>query len=96
MSVVKISPHGSFKVVQLGESVVICEAPKDPNNWGNGTETDRAFLVYLGCQESEVSEYIENFTRFYKCQSCQVRQPKYLKDFEKEIFHQRHEKTFIS
>ncbi len=85
MSVIKISPHGSFKVTQLGESVVICEAPKDPNNWGNATKNQPAFLVYLGCKQSEVKEYVETFNSFYKCSCCEVRKPKYLKVFEKEI-----------
>ncbi len=85
MSVIKISPHGSFKVTQLGESVVICEAPKDPHGWGNGTENEPAFIVYLGCRQDEAKQYVKTFNTFYKCQWCEVRKPKYLTDFEVEI-----------
>jgi hypothetical protein len=82
----KISPHGSFEVNQLCESVAICEAVKgDINNWGNATDTEPAFLVYLGCKKEEVSGYIKTFTTFYRCEWCEVRNPKYLKDCEAEM-----------
>jgi hypothetical protein len=82
----KVSPHGSFKVTQLCESVAICEAMKgDRNNWGNGTETEPAFVAYLGCKKEEVEGYIKTFNTFYRCELCEVREPKYLKGFEVEI-----------
>ena len=85
-SILKVSPHGSFKVSQLCESVAICEAIKgDRHNWGNATETEPAFLVYLGCQKDEVSSYIKTFNTFYRCELCEVRASKYLKNFEAEI-----------
>ena len=85
MSVLKVSPHGSFKVTQLCESVVICEAQKgDPLGWGNGDEQG-AFIVYVGCTKEEKSQYIERLFSIYQCQSCEPRKPKYLKDFEVEI-----------
>jgi len=48
-SVLKVSPHGSFKVSQLSQSVVICEATvSDRHNWGNATETEPAFGGNIG------------------------------------------------
>ncbi len=85
-SVLKVSPHSSFKVTQLCESVAICEATKgDRHNWGNGTETEPAFIVYLGCKKDEVAEKIRYINNALGCYWCEVRQPKYLKDFEAEI-----------
>ncbi len=57
-SVLKTSPHGSFKVIQLCENVAICEAKIDRHNWGNATESEPAFIVYLGCKKEEVAEKI--------------------------------------
>lgn len=83
---IAVSPHGSFRVTQLCENVAICEAKKgDINNWGNGTETEPAFMVYLGCSQDEVSGYIKTFKTFYRCEWCEVRKAKHLKDFEVEI-----------
>jgi hypothetical protein len=43
----KVSPHGSFKVTQLCQSVAICEAIKgDRYGWGNGTPREPAFLEH--------------------------------------------------
>lgn len=82
----KVSPHGSFEVNQLCESVAICEAVKgDRYDWGNATETEPAFIVYLGCKKDEVSSQVNTFKTFYRCELCEVREPKYLKDFEVEI-----------
>jgi hypothetical protein len=64
--VLKVSPHGSFKVTQLCVSVAICEAVNgDRYGWGNGTETEPAFLVYLGCKKDEVKGYIRTLNTFY-------------------------------
>ena len=83
---IAVSPHGSFKVTQLFASVAICEAVKgDINNWDNATETEPAFVVYLGCSKDEVSGYIKTFKTFYRCELCEVRKPKYLRNFEAEI-----------
>jgi hypothetical protein len=83
---IKESPHGSFKVTQLCRSIAICEAlAGDRFNWNNGTENDPAFLVYLGCRQKEVSGYIKTLNTFYRCCWCEIRQPKYLKEFEAEI-----------
>jgi hypothetical protein len=82
---IKASPHGSFKLYQLCKSVVICEAPKDPHGWGNGSEDEPAFMTYLGCKKDEVAGYIKTFNTFYRCYWCEVRKPKYLKEFEAEI-----------
>jgi hypothetical protein len=37
-----------FKFTELLPGLVICEAAQDIHRWGNGTEVDPAFLVYLG------------------------------------------------
>ncbi|MDJ0590786.1 MAG: hypothetical protein QNJ72_12430 [Pleurocapsa sp. MO_226.B13] len=51
----KVSPHGSFEVTRLCENVAICEATKgDRHNWGNATDSEPAFLVYLGCVRPEL------------------------------------------
>ncbi|MEL6929668.1 MAG: hypothetical protein AAFO95_13650 [Cyanobacteria bacterium J06600_6] len=100
-SALKLSPHGSFKVSQLCKSVAICEATKgDRHNWGNATETEPALhgfaearsalrrecvCVYLGCKKDEVAEKIRYINNALGCYWCEVRQPKYLKDFEAEI-----------
>jgi hypothetical protein len=81
-SVLKVSPHGSFKVSQLCKSIAICEAS---HNWGNATETQPAFIVYLGCKKEEVAEKIRYLNNALGCYWCEVRQPKYLKEFEAEI-----------
>jgi hypothetical protein len=85
-SVLKVSPHGSFKVSQLCKNIAICEATKsDRHNWGNATETEPAFIVYLGCKKDEVAEKIRYLNNALGCYWCEVRQPKYLKGFEAEI-----------
>ena len=85
-SPITVSPHGSFEVNKLCESVAICEATKgDRHNWGNATETEPAFVVYLGCKKDEVAERIRYINNALGCYWCEVRQPKYLKDFEAEI-----------
>ena len=81
-----MSPHGSFEVSKLSESVAICEAVKgDRHNWGNATETEPAFVVYLGCKKYEVAEKIRYLNNALGCYWCEVRQPKYLLEFEAEI-----------
>lgn len=85
-SPITVSPHGSFEVNQLCESVAICEAVKgDRHNWGNATETEPAFVVYLGCKKEEIAEKIRYLNQALGCYWCEIRQPKYLKDFEAEI-----------
>ena len=82
----KVSSHGNFHVIQLCESVVICEAKGgDRFSWGNATETEPAFIVYLGCKKEEVAEKIRYINNVLDCYWCEVRQPKYLKGFEAEI-----------
>ena len=82
----KVFPNGNFKVTQLCQSVAICEALKeDRHNWGNATETEPAFIVYLGCKKDEVAEKIRYLNNALGCYWCEVRQPKYLEGFEAEI-----------
>lgn len=84
--IIKESPHKSFRVSKIATSVAICEANADDRfNWGNATEEEPAFLVYLGCKKTEVAGYIKTFNIFYRCDYCEARKPKYLKDFEVEI-----------
>jgi hypothetical protein len=85
-AVLKLSPNGSFKVSQLGESVAICEATNgDRYGWGNATETEPAFIVYLGCKKDEVAAHVKTLNTFYRCEWCEVRKPKHLISFEAEI-----------
>lgn len=84
--IIKVSPHKSFRVSKIANSVAICEANEsDRFNWGNATEDEPAFLVYLGCKKTEVAGYMKTFNLFYRCDWCETRQPKYLKDYEVEI-----------
>ena len=83
--VLKTSPHGNFQITQLCENVAICEAKIDRHNWGNATESEPAFLVYLGCKKNEVAEKINYINNALGCYWCEVRKPKYLKGFEAEI-----------
>lgn len=83
--ILKTSPHGSFTVTQLCENIVICEDIHNKQKWGNATEDKPAFMTYLGCSKSEVSNYVQTFNKVYGCKWCEVRSPKYLKDFECEI-----------
>jgi hypothetical protein len=76
---------GQFKIRQICKSVIICEDPRDVHGWGNETEAFPAFLVYLGCRSDEVAGYIKTFNRFYRCDWCEVRKPRHLKEFEAEI-----------
>jgi hypothetical protein len=64
---------------------MICEDPTDTYNWGNETEEFPAFLAYLGCKKSEVAGYVKTFNNYFRCDWCEVRKPKYLKEFEAEI-----------
>ena len=44
--IIKVSPHKSFRVSKIANSVAICEANADDRyNWGNATETEPAFLT---------------------------------------------------
>lgn len=84
--IIKESPHKSFRVSKISNSIAICEAnAEDRFNWGNTTETEPAFLVYLGCRKTEVAGYMKTLNLFYRCDWCETRKPKYLKDFEVEI-----------
>jgi hypothetical protein len=41
--------------------------------------------VYLGCSQKELQGYLQTFNIFYLFDKLEVRQPKYLKEFEAEI-----------
>ena len=86
MHILKHSPHKSFRLTQLVESVAICEAIQgDRHNWVNATDSEPAFLVYLGCSEAEISGYLKTINTFYRCSWSEIRKPKYLKNFDAEI-----------
>ena len=91
---IKKSPNGSFKVTKLCKSVAICEAVKGDleeireavrYGWGNGTETQPAFVAYLGCSQDEIDEYINILNQCYICSLLETRPSKYLTNFEYEI-----------
>ena len=79
-SLVQVAPQGSRKVTQLSKSVAISEEIK-----GNGTESEPAFLVYLGCREEEISDYLKTINTFYRCSWSEIRKPKYLREMTAEI-----------
>jgi hypothetical protein len=89
----KVSPHGSFQVTRLCESVAICEATNgDRHDWGNATDTEPAFTAYLGCKRDEVAGYVKTFNTPPLSPptgggwgGCEVRKPRHLKEFEAEI-----------
>ena len=83
--VIKESPHGSFKVTQLCQNIVICEDIHNKQKWGNETEDQPAFMVYVGSSREESKKYVQTFNNLYGCKWCEIRTPKYLKDFECEI-----------
>jgi hypothetical protein len=86
MSIVKQSIQKSFQLNQLAQNIIICEAiSQDYHSWKNATETEPAFLVYLGTSKEEIAAYIKTFNTFYRCFWCEIRSPKYLKGFEVEI-----------
>lgn len=65
---VQESPHKSFRVSRIAKSIVICEAnAEDRFDWENATDTEPAFIVYLGCQKTEVAGYMKTFNLFYRC-----------------------------
>ena len=82
---IKSSPHGNFIITQLLDNIAICEAFEDRHNWNNATENKPAFIVYLGCKKDEVAEKIRYLNNALGCYWCEIREPKYLKDFEAEI-----------
>lgn len=81
----KTSPHGNFTITKLLDNIAICEAIEDRYNWDNATDNKPAFIVYLGCKKDEVSGYVKTLNIFYRCDWCEVRSPKHLKEFEAEI-----------
>ena len=67
-----------------GDDVVSPERG-DLEGWGNATDTEPAFIAYLGCQKDEVAGYVKTLNTFYRCYWCEVRKPRHLKEFEAEI-----------
>jgi hypothetical protein len=43
-----------FTFTELLSGLVICEAARDIHRWGNGTDVNPAFLVYLGYARLEL------------------------------------------
>jgi hypothetical protein len=76
---------GNFKVTQLAQNITICEATFDRHHWNNGTETEPALILYLGCGKEEVEDWIEKLNNFYHCYWIEVRKPKHLQEFEAEL-----------
>ncbi len=85
-SLVQVAPKGSIKVTQLSKSVAISEEIKgDRFNRENRTDSEPAFLVYLGCREEEISDYLKSLNTFYRCSWREIRKPKYLRELTAEI-----------
>ena len=81
MSILKHLPNQSFRLTKLVESVAICSAVDgDRPQWENGTETEPAFLVYLGCSEEEVSAYLKTLRPHLEVIHSVV-------DFDKPLFY---------
>ncbi len=76
---------GGFHLTQLAQNRALCEATIDRHRWNNATQTEPAFLVYLGCNTNEVPMWIEKLNNFYHCHWIEVRKPKHLKEFEAEL-----------
>ncbi len=65
MPILKQSSAQSFRLTPIVETLVICEAKggdqlrwqasPDRFNWGNGTDSQLAFLLALGSREEEIS-----------------------------------------
>ncbi len=85
MNILKVSCHGNFTVTQLAKNIAICEATEDRHGWDNAEEGYPAFLVYLGCPKDEVEGWIKTLNKFWRCCWCEVRSPKYLKEYSAEI-----------
>ncbi len=80
------SKHSLYRITKLADNIAICEAKRgDRYRWNNGTETDSAFITYLGCNKNEVPMWIEKLNNFYHCYWIEVRKPKHLKKFEAEL-----------
>ena len=77
--------QGNFQIIPKCRNIVICEAKVDKHNWGNATEKELAFLTYIGCQKEEVPRFVKTLNTFYELYWCEVRKPKYFKDFGAEI-----------
>ncbi len=80
------SKHSFYGITQLADNIAICESKRgDRHHWNNATETEPAFIVYLGCSKGEVKDWIEKLNNFYHCYWIEVRKPKHLQKFEAEL-----------
>ena len=77
--------QGNFQIVPICKNIVICEARVDRHNWGNATGNELAFLAYVGCQKNEVPRLVKTLNTFYELYWCEVRKPKYFKEYESEV-----------
>ena len=79
------SKHSFYRITQLAPNIAICETTKDRHRWNNATKTAPAFIVFLGCDQDEVEDWIEKLNNFYHCYWIEVRKPKHLQEFEAEL-----------
>jgi hypothetical protein len=67
MTVSPLKPQADFDFTELLPGLVICEATHDIHNWGNGSDDEPAFLVYLGYNTpQEKEDWIYQLRTFWK------------------------------
>jgi hypothetical protein len=70
----------------LCDSIAIVESSTDRYGWGNATEDEPAFLVYLGFYTREQAIAMKDtLIRFYRCESVQVRPAKRMAGLDWEL-----------
>ncbi|BFM39933.1 hypothetical protein [Synechocystis sp. LKSZ1] len=88
-SVLIRSPHDSFITRRLTYNCVICEAMGgDIYNWGNSTDEEPAFILYLGVEYSGFKlpkDTVEEIVSTYGASEVTIRKPKHLKEFDYEL-----------
>jgi hypothetical protein len=75
-----------LKITQLCPSVGIVESTSDRYQWGNATEDEPAFLVYIGCENySEAQALKKTLFTFYRCQQILIRPALRMNTFSYEL-----------
>ena len=88
-SVLARSDSGSFVTSRISFNAAICEAMGgDVYGWGNSTDDQPAFIVYLGIDFSDFTppkEKVEQIIDAFGASEVTVRKPKHLKGFDREL-----------
>jgi hypothetical protein len=88
-SVLARSDSDSFVVRRFAYNCAICEAMGgDVHGWGNSTDDQPAFLLYLGCDFTDFTppkEKVEKIINAFGASEVTVRKPKYLKEYDREL-----------